>query len=123
MHKYIIYCLYFIIMEVSLSCAYNVEDELYPPVTCDTLDVTYSGTVLPIIQQNCYDCHSDANVSISLIPLEGYEFVLVKVHDGQLIKAIRHTGDVTPMPKDRPALSECDIEKLETWVAHGAPNN
>lgn len=123
MNKYTIYSFYFLLSVVTLSCAYNVEDELYPPVTCDTMNVTYSGTVLPIIQQNCYDCHSNANVGISFIPLEGYAFIIVKVNDGKLVKAIRHTGEVTPMPKDRPALSECDIVKIEKWVSDGAPDN
>jgi mono/diheme cytochrome c family protein len=123
MHKYLIYSFFSLVVSGSISCAYNVEEELYPPVVCDTLNVTYSGTILPIIQQNCYDCHSDANVSISLIPLEGYAFISVKAHDGQLIMAIRHTGEVTPMPKDRPSLSECDIQKIEKWVADGAPDN
>ena len=109
--------------EATFSCVYNIEDELYPPVTCDTENVTYSGTILPILQQNCYDCHSDANVDISQIPLEGYAFVIVKVNDGKLVKAIRHTGEVSPMPKDRPPLEECDIEKIEKWISNGAPDN
>lgn len=123
MYKYLIYSFYFLLISGTISCAYNVEDELYPPVVCDTLNVTYSGTVLPIIQQNCYECHSNANVGISQIPLEGYAFISVKVNDGQLIQAIRHTGEVTPMPKDRPSLSECDILKIEKWVSEGAPDN
>ncbi|HZV70123.1 MAG TPA: hypothetical protein VFG10_11295 [Saprospiraceae bacterium] len=123
MNKYLIYCFYFLTASATLSCAYNVEDELYPPVTCDTQNVTYSATILPILQQNCYECHSDANVTISFIPLEGYAFVIVKVNDGKLVQAIRHTGDASPMPKDRPALDECDIEKIEKWIANGAPDN
>ncbi len=123
MYKYFIYSFCFFLVSGIISCAYNVEEELYPPVVCDTANVTYSGTVLPILQQNCYECHSDANVSISQIPLEGYTFISVKVQDGQLIQAIRHTGEVTPMPKDRPSLSECDIQKIEKWVSEGAPDN
>ncbi|MEP6646498.1 MAG: hypothetical protein ABJC12_05375 [Saprospiraceae bacterium] len=107
------------------SCAYHVEDILYPPDTCDTTNVTYSGTILPIIEQFCYDCHSNANVGVSQIPLEGYDFLIVKVNDGKLIKAIRHSdpANVSPMPKDRSALEECNIEKIEKWVSQGAPNN
>ncbi|MBK9982619.1 MAG: hypothetical protein IPP15_09355 [Saprospiraceae bacterium] len=123
MQKYLGISFCFLVVASVLSCAYNVEEELYPPVTCDTLNVTYSGTVLPILQQNCYECHSNANVGISLIPLEGYAFLSIKVNDGQLIKAIRHTGEVTPMPKDRPSLPECDILKIEKWVSEGAPDN
>jgi len=107
----------------TISCAYHVEDVLYPPDTCNKDSVTYSGTVLPILQVNCYECHSDAHVSESQVPLEGYSNVLIKVQDGKLINAIRHTGDASPMPKDREPLSECDIEKIEKWVLDGAPDN
>ena len=113
----------FILATAASSCAYHVEEELYPDGVCDTLNVTYSGTVLPIIQQNCYECHSNENVQLSLIPLEGYSNIIIKINDGKLVRAIRHQSNVSAMPKDRPALAECDILKIEKWVSLGAPDN
>ena len=113
-------CLY--LMLTWSSCVSNVEEELYPPEVCDTVSVTYSLTVAPIIEQHCFECHGGAEPS-SGIPLEGYDNLKVKVDDGRLIGAIRHRPDFSPMPKDAPALTECTILKIEKWVAEGAQDN
>ena len=123
MNKYWVYISFLWWAMATISCTYHVEEELYPPDSCDTMNVTYSGTVLPIIQLNCYECHDNAHVVISQILLEGYSNLIIKVNDGKLISAIRHDGTASFMPKDRPSLAECDILKIEKWVAEGAPDN
>jgi len=123
MNKYFIFSFSLFLAVITASCVYNVEEELYPSTTCDTLNVTYRGTVLPILEHNCYECHSNANVQVSQIPLEGYSNLIIKVNDGKLIKAIQHLEGASPMPKDREALAECDILKIEKWVSEGAPDN
>lgn len=105
-----------------ISCAYNNEEELYPVESCDTTNVTYSATIVPILQQNCYECHG-VNAPISGIILEGHANIKVKIDQQRLIGAIRHQTGFSPMPKDRQSLPECDILKIEKWVSEGAPNN
>lgn len=105
-----------------IACAYNDEETLYPPDTCDTSQVTYSLVVAPIIESRCYDCHDQLAV-VSGIPLAGYDNLKNMVDAGRLIGALRHQVGFSPMPKDRPALPECEILKIENWVAQGAPNN
>lgn len=122
-YRYLVYSCYLMLLMTEFSCAYNVEDELYPPVICDTISVTYSGSVLPIVEKNCYMCHSNENVNVSEILLEGYSNIIVKVNDGKLLAAIRHETGAPPMPKDRPQLDKCDILKIEKWIAEGAPDN
>lgn len=107
---------------MTISCAYNVAEELYPVDTCDTTNVTYSLTITPILVQNCYECHG-GSAQISGIPLEGYTNIKNMVNAGRLIGAIRHEPGFSFMPKDRAPLQECDILKIEKWVASGAPNN
>lgn len=104
------------------SCTYNNEEELYPPVVCDTTHVSYLETIEPIIIHNCYECHSGTE-PISGFSLEGHANLKAKVDDGRLIGAIRHMVGFSPMPKDRPSLPDCDILKIEKWVSDGAPNN
>lgn len=120
-HRLLLYGSFYLMLTLS-SCVSNVEEELYPPDVCDTLNVTYSATVAPIIEQHCFTCHGGTEPS-SGIPLEGYDNLKVKVDDERLIGAIRHLPDYTPMPQDAPALSECNILKIEKWVAEGAQNN
>jgi hypothetical protein len=104
------------------SCVSNVEEELYPPDTCDTVSVTYAATIAPIIVQNCFDCHQGAG-SISGIPLDGYENLKAMVDAGRLVGALRRLNGFSPMPKDAAALPECDLVQIEKWVNEGAPDN
>ena len=122
MNKYFTYSCFFLLLLSTASCTYHSEEELYPS-TCDTTNVTYSGIVLQIIELKCYDCHSNENVIISGISLEGYDNLKIKVDDETLVKSIKHEPGVSPMPDEQPKLSDCDILKIEKWVEEGAPNN
>ncbi|HEX5113015.1 MAG TPA: hypothetical protein VFV79_09215, partial [Saprospiraceae bacterium] len=57
------------------SCEYHNEETLYPE-PCDTVAVTYSLTVAPILERNCMnpECHG-GDATESGIPLAGYENV------------------------------------------------
>lgn len=118
-HLMILVCV--CIMSISQSCVSHVEEELYPE-ECDTIAITYSLSVTPIIEYNCYECHSGEFPS-SGIPLDEYTDVKKKVDDGTLVGSIRHQQGYIPMPEERPALPECEIQTIEKWVAEGAPNN
>ena len=119
MKKYISYIL---IISLSTSCYYDVEEELYPSLECQTENITYSNQVLSIIEEACYKCH-DAARNFGNITLEGYSELKKYVDNGQLLGAIRHDAGYSPMPKNEAQLLECDIEKIEAWVNVGAPNN
>ena len=102
------------------SCYYDVEEELYPTLECNTVNVTYSAVVEPIIKAKCYKCHSAA-INSGNITLEGYAQLKVFAADGSLLGAIKHSPGYSPMPKNEAQMVECDIAKVEAWVAAGAP--
>ena len=104
------------------SCYYDVEEELYGTTECQTEDVTYSGAVLPIIEDNCYKCHDAAN-NFGNVTLEGYDNLKSYVENGKLLGVIRHDAGFSPMPKNEPKMIQCNIEKIEVWVANGALDN
>ncbi|HSF90549.1 MAG TPA: hypothetical protein VLA46_14090 [Saprospiraceae bacterium] len=110
------------ILLVLNSCVSNVEEELYPPETCDTTQVTYSGTIAPIIELNCYACH-EGDQSVSGIPLNGYNNLKAMVDAGRLVGSLRHLDGFSPMPQNASALPECELLKIEKWVDDGAPDN
>lgn len=110
------------ILSVLNSCVSNVEEELYPPDTCDTAQVTYSGTIAPIIELNCYACH-EGDQSLSGIPLNGYNNLKAMVDAGRLTGALRHLEGFSAMPQNAPALPECELLKIEKWIDDGAPDN
>lgn len=110
------------ILLVLNSCVSNVEEELYPPETCDTTQVRYSGTIAPIIELNCYSCH-EGEQSVSGIPLNGYNNLKAMVDAGRLVGSLRHLDGFSPMPQNASALPECELLKIEKWVDDGAPDN
>lgn len=114
--------IYLLVLTCLVSCEYNVEEDLYPQNECDTLQVTYAATIVPILTMHCYECHA-MTLPLSGIPLEGHANIKAQVDGGRLIGAIRHLSGFSPMPKDRGFLPECDILQIEKWVADGAPNN
>ena len=102
-----------------MSCEYHNEEELYP---CVPSTVTYSATIVPILEANCYECH-DSQAIPSGIVLEGYNNLKVMLDAGRVIGAIRHQSGFSAMPKDRGFLPECEILQIEKWVSEGYPNN
>lgn len=107
------------IILVFVSCASNNEEELYP---CVPESVTYSGTVAPIIQQNCFTCHGGDDPT-SGIPFNTYDDLKVMVDAERLIGAIRRLEGFSSMPQNASALPDCEILKIEKWVNDGALNN
>lgn len=115
--------MFFIIMVATLSrCYYDVEEEIYPKTECDTDNISYSIDVVPILQNNCYECHSEA-VNQAGITLEGYDNLKTYVDNGRFLGAIKHDPGFSPMPQGRPQLPDCQIAKIEQWILDGAPNN
>jgi hypothetical protein len=89
---------------------------------CDTLNVTYSGTIRPIVQQRCQGCHSGGT------PQGGLDFsqwgpLNLVATDGRLAGSIQHQDTYIPMPPSGPMLSDCRIQQFLIWIEQGAPNN
>ncbi len=116
--------LYIFIM-VSLiftSCYYDNEEELYPEDTCKTDDMSYSNDIVPILEDNCYSCHDQAN-NQGGVTLEGYSNLKAYVDNGKLLGAIKHEPGFSEMPQDEPQLEQCQIDKIEAWIDQGALDN
>ncbi|MBN1186239.1 MAG: hypothetical protein JXB49_28435 [Bacteroidales bacterium] len=109
------------------SCYYDSEEYLFPELnnSCDTLDITYSGTIQPMLQSNCYVCHSNSNAAGlgGNIRLEDYEDVKTVADDGRLYGSIAHESGFSPMPRGGSQLNDCIIQQTKIWIDNGAPNN
>lgn len=105
------------------SCYYDNEEYLYPePVDCDTTNVTYSGTVVPILESNCNSCHNQVSQQGGVIT-DNYNDLKVAIDNGSFRGAINHINGWSPMPKGGNKLPECDLTKINLWLDRGAPNN
>lgn len=113
-------------MGVQTGCYYDNEEDLYPfKGMCDTTNVTLAGIVKPILQGNCYACHSASasGAAGAGINLEDYNSLKGWADNGRLVCAVDHDNGCSPMPKGGGRLPQCDIDKIKVWVAAGAPNN
>lgn len=104
------------------SCSKDSEDNVTPPPTCSTDNIKYSTNILPIISSNCYACHGNGATTAG-INVDGYANLKTLVDNGKLVGVVTHASGFTPMPYNKPKLSDCDINKIKAWVAGGALNN
>lgn len=126
MKQRLIYFVTFVTLIIAVSsCFYDNEEALYPSInsTCDTTNVTYSGKVVPILQNNCLSCHSNAMAPSAgnNIALENYADVSSQA--SLISTSINHTGSISPMPKNGSKLKACLISTFDIWVRIGKPNN
>lgn len=117
----------FLIVVLTTGCFYESEEKLYPvnPADCELTIVTFSGTIKPILQTNCFACHSNSNYlnSGGGIKLENHADIKTMAESGKLMGAVKHESGFIPMPKDGGKLTDCEINKLQKWVDNGILNN
>ncbi|MCC6410510.1 MAG: hypothetical protein IT270_02550 [Saprospiraceae bacterium] len=90
--------------------------------TCDTSNVTYSGTVKPLLDKYCNGCHGGSSPQGN-INYNTFTGVKATATDGSMMGSIQHASGYSPMPENGNKLSNCNISLIQTWVDAGAPNN
>ena len=109
------------------GCYYDSQEYMFPELGsgCDTTNVTFSGTLEPMLSSYCLSCHSNSTAASygANIKLENYSDVLLRVNDGKLYGSIAQSGGFSPMPKNSTKLSDCKISSVKIWIDAGAPNN
>ncbi|MCK9401292.1 MAG: hypothetical protein M0Q51_15040 [Bacteroidales bacterium] len=118
-----------IVLVILSSCYYDNEEELYPdqPNDCDTTNITFSGTIFPLINNNCIGCHGGSTPQGNVF-LSDYATISAAANIpvgqfGSLYGAISHNPGNSAMPKNGTQLSDCNILKVKKWIDAGTPNN
>jgi hypothetical protein len=105
------------------SCYYDIEEELYPLAgDCDVSNVTYSGTVAPMMANTCNSCHG-SNFPQGGIRTDNYADLKTIADNGRLWGAINHEAGYRPMPDNLPKMNDCNLAKIRKWLDDGALNN
>jgi hypothetical protein len=108
------------------SCT-NAKEELQPGSGCDTLNMSYSINIVPILSYNCYSCHGLGNsVGGDGIILEGYNNLHPYTTGGMnsiLVGVITHQPGLPAMPYMKDQLDSCSINQITAWVNQGAKDN
>ena len=92
----------------------------------------FESTVLPLLQQRCYECHSHEKKIKGGLTLDlksgwktggehGPAVVAGDLDKSRLIQAVRYADPELEMPP-KGKLTASEIEVLEKWVAMGAPD-
>lgn len=107
---------------IFVSCYYDNEEALYPALnnTCDTTNVTYSGTIVPMLNNSCLTCHSNASTGGSIL-LNTYAEVVASAP--RLTGSIKQLAGYSPMPKNGGRLKSCTITQWDIWVRKGMLND
>lgn len=106
------------------GCYYDNEERLYPvkPTTCDLTNVTYSGTIQPLLQFACYGCHSNANYANKGAGYKFENYDDVVTYKSQIMVSVNLINSPLTMPLGG-KLSDCEINKLQKWVDLKTPKN
>ncbi|HEX2975066.1 MAG TPA: hypothetical protein VHO68_03940 [Bacteroidales bacterium] len=107
---------------VVFSCYYDSEEALYPQLSsaCDTLNISFSSTIMPILSNNCLSCHSDANASFGGgVHLQSPADV--RANTPKIIPAIERSGPKPMPPNGR--LKACSVSQFKIWALNGMPLN
>ena len=118
-----LYLFVFLLVVSLTACTYDKADIKFPPpVTCDSLNATYSKQVLPIIVAECYSCHSGTAIAGAGIKLDSYNSLKTQVNNGRLLGSVEQRPGFSPMPKGG-KLTQCENGKIRNWIKAGALNN
>jgi len=109
-----------LVLGIFTACYYDSEEKLYPDSTpvCDTTGITFSETILPVLQSNCFSCHGAADYLTNGggVNLEDMPTLNLYAGEGILLGAISHDTGFSPMPKGRAKLDSCSILKIKIWI-------
>ena len=89
---------------------------------CDTVNVTYTASVAPILKTYCVVCHSATSPSAG-VDLSTFAGVKVQAANGRLIGSITHAVGYKPMPSSTSKLGSCEINQIQVWITKGTLNN
>ncbi|MEY3398411.1 MAG: hypothetical protein RL220_1005 [Bacteroidota bacterium] len=101
------------------GCYYDVEEELYGGVACNTpAVVTYVDQVKAIVDAKCAtsNCHSTSggqspDFSVAANVISGGQ-------DGSIEARVITEGNMPPSSSAQ--LSACELEMIQAWISQGA---
>lgn len=82
------------------------------PTPCDSVNVTYQGTIIPILQANCYGCHSGLTISAGI---DLTDTTMVRNLRNKILCTIVKGAGCKPMPPSG-SLTTCQIAQVRRWI-------
>ncbi len=94
-----------------------------PNLMCDTLEVTYTADIWPLVETHCVGCHGGSSPDADLA-LENYDdiFDMIDGNEDAYISLIDGSADPV-MPENTTGLPDCQVRMFEIWIENGMPND
>ncbi len=105
------------------SCTFDNEEVFFGNnLGCDTLDMSYTTHIVPIMETACNSCHlpSFPQGSVNTADYDGLSAVAAS---GSLVGSVWHMPGYSPMPFAQPQLDSCSMKRIAAWVNQGYPDN
>jgi cytochrome c5 len=90
-------------------------------VACDTVNVSYTKTILPLLEKHCLGCHAAA-IRTAGVNLSGYNNVKFYAGNTLLVGVSSRQRGFVAMPPAGP-ISDCEMRVIRAWVEQGAKDN
>ena len=91
----------FLLISMLASCYYDSEEFLYPQLStsCDTTQVTYSGSIKPLLNMYCLTCHSQTSAPAlgANINLEDFNGLKYEADHGFLMGGLMQKTGYSPI--------------------------
>ncbi|MEZ4892154.1 MAG: hypothetical protein R3A50_14280 [Saprospiraceae bacterium] len=104
---------------VTQGASNNACDENFSGCDLST-EVAFSSFINPLIANYCKGCHSGSNPNGN-ISLENYQDIRSIALDGRLYNSLVKSSNW--MPKGGARLDDCRLQKIQSWIDAGAPQN
>lgn len=108
------------------ACYFDNKQDLYPgQTTCDTVNVSFSKNIKPLIDAQCVGYHNTGSPTAG-ISLSTHAEIVNYAKSGQLYGVLAQIPPFKQsqfMPPNGPKWSNCNLSKLKSWIDKGAPNN
>jgi len=111
------------IAAIALWINQGLPDNSCPDLVCDTLEVTFSGDIAPMIDTYCIGCHNGGSNGDPDVVLDGYNAIKFYASTGALVGTISNTEGYAVMPSNTSGLSDCQVRMVEMWIEDGMPEN
>ena len=122
--KYILGFLLFGAIVISACTKDTVPEKIVDPIAVDPcLDtVSYSTTIVPLLNDNCVPCHNSSSAS------GGYDlssYANVSASADVVLHTIKQDdpANFAPMPQGGDKLPDPSIQDFECWINQGKLNN
>lgn len=93
-----------------------------PDLICDTVEVTFSGDIFPMMDSYCSGCHTGSVVNAD-VHLGTYNEIKFQASTGAIIGTISNADGYAVMPSNTSGLTDCQIRMVEIWIEDGTPDN